>query len=123
MAYGGWLETSDKPIEEFLNPMIQLGLKTVLSTDISRDGMLSGPNVEMYRDLQARFPSLNWIASGGDSGMQDLENLAQNDLYGEVGGKAYYENRETLAEMAGVNGTGQDHVLLTMLIQSVLCTG
>src|SRR5690625_6154400 len=99
MAYGGWLVTSDKPIEEFLNPMIQLGLKTVLSTDISRDGMLSGPNVEMYRDLQARFPALNWIASGGVSGMQDLENLAQNDLYGVVVGKAYYENRVTLAEI------------------------
>jgi len=106
MAYGGWLETSDKPIEEFLNPMIQLGLKTVLSTDISRDGMLSGPNVEMYRDLQARFPALNWIASGGVSGMQDLENLAQNDLYGVVVGKAYYENRVTLAEMAALNRPG-----------------
>src|SRR5690625_5343242 len=57
MAYGGWLETSDKPIEEFLNPMIQLGLKTVLSTDISRDGMLSGPNGEMYIVLQARIPA------------------------------------------------------------------
>src|SRR5690625_7222214 len=82
MAYGGWLETSDKPIEEFLNPMIQLGLKTVLSTDISRDGMLSGPNVEMYRDLQARFPALNWIEYGGVSVMLYLEYLAQCGLYG-----------------------------------------
>src|SRR5690625_6097265 len=95
--------------------MIQLGLKTVLSTDISRDGMLSGPNVEMYRDLQARFPALNWIASGGVSGMQDLENLAQNDLYGVVVGKAYYENRVTLAEMAALNRPGYHKFRYTMI--------
>lgn len=100
MAYGGWLETSDRPIEEFLNPMIQLGLKTVLSTDISRDGMLNGPNVDMYIDLQKRFPSLNWIASGGVSKVQDLRDLASNQLYGVVVGRAYYENRVTLGEMA-----------------------
>ena len=57
MAYGGWLETSDEPIEEFINPMINAGLKTVLSTDIARDGMLSGPNVNMYADLQNGFHS------------------------------------------------------------------
>ena len=68
MAYGGWLETSDAPIEEFINPMIDAGLKTVLSTDIARDGMLSGPNLEMYADLQERFPQLSWIASGGEIG-------------------------------------------------------
>lgn len=105
MAYGGWLETSDKPIEEFLNPMVQLGLKTILSTDISRDGMLNGPNIEMYMDLQERFPSLNWIASGGVSGMQDLKNLAVNNLYGVVVGRAYYENRVSLTEMAEFDHT------------------
>lgn len=100
MAYGGWLETSDKPIEMFLNPMIELGLTTVLSTDISRDGMLNGPNVDMYVDLQKRFPSLNWIASGGVSGLEDLKSLADEHLYGVVVGRAYYEEKVTLNEMA-----------------------
>lgn len=102
MAYGGWLETSDAPIEEFLNPMIEAGLQTVLSTDIARDGMLSGPNVEMYANLQKRFPRLNWIASGGVSSIKDLEKLKEHQLYGVVVGKAYYEGRISLDEMAGI---------------------
>ena len=103
MAYGGWLETSDKPIEEFINPMIEAGLKTVLSTDIARDGMLSGPNIEMYKDLQNRFPDLNWIASGGVSNLQDLVELQVQNLNGVVVGKAYYEGHIQLDEMARLN--------------------
>lgn len=102
MAYGGWLETSDAPIEEFLNPMIEAGLQTVLSTDIARDGMLSGPNVEMYTDLQKRFPRLNWIASGGVSSIKDLQRLKEKELYSVVVGKAYYEGRISLDEMAEI---------------------
>jgi phosphoribosylformimino-5-aminoimidazole carboxamide ribotide isomerase len=99
MAYGGWLKTSDEPIETFLNPMLEAGLETVLSTDISRDGMLSGPNTEMYSDLQKRFPALNWIASGGVSKPEDLVILQNRGLYGVVVGKAYYEGHIRLDEM------------------------
>ncbi len=106
MSYGGWLETSDQPIEEFLDPMAEAGLKTVLSTDIARDGMLSGPNVEMYDDLQKRFPRLNWIASGGVSNLQDLVTLQNHNLYGAVVGKAYYEGHISLTDLAGLNGSG-----------------
>lgn len=103
MAYGGWLETSDKPIEDFLNPMIEAGLQTVLSTDIARDGMLSGPNIDMYKDLQSRFPDLNWIASGGVSNLQDLVELQVQNLDSVVVGKAYYEGHIQLDEMARLN--------------------
>lgn len=103
MAYGGWLETSDKPIEEFLNPMIDAGLQTVLSTDIGRDGMLNGPNTEMYNDLQKRFPSLNWIASGGVAKLDDLITLSNSGLYAAVVGKAYYEGNIRLDELAAMN--------------------
>ena len=103
MAYGGWLETSDAPIEEFINPMINAGLKTVLSTDIARDGMLSGPNLEMYADLQERFPQLSWIASGGVSNLADLVELRNHGLYGVVVGKAYYEGNIRLDEMRELN--------------------
>lgn len=99
MAYGGWLETTDAPIEEFINPMIGAGLKTVLSTDIARDGMLSGPNIAMYSDLQNRFPQLSWIASGGVSNLKDLVELRNHDLFGVVVGKAYYEGNIRLDEM------------------------
>lgn len=102
MAYGGWLETSDAPIEEYLSPMIEAGLQTVLSTDIARDGMLTGPNTMMYADLQKRFPRLNWIASGGVSSVEDLQNLKEHQLYGVVVGKAYYEEKISLNEMAEV---------------------
>lgn len=100
MAYGGWLETSDAPIELFLKPMIDAGLRTVLSTDIARDGMLSGPNVEMYQLLQQSFPNLNWIASGGVSSLKDLIDLKNQNLHGVVVGKAYYEGNIQLEEMA-----------------------
>ncbi|REL32861.1 1-(5-phosphoribosyl)-5-[(5-phosphoribosylamino)methylideneamino]imidazole-4-carboxamide isomerase [Rhodohalobacter sp. SW132] len=106
MAYGGWLETSDRPIAEFLNPLIEAGLKTVLSTDIARDGMLSGPNVEMYSDLQKRFPDLNWIASGGVSNLQDLIELQNHNLHGVVVGRAYYEGNIRLDEMRDLHKAG-----------------
>jgi phosphoribosylformimino-5-aminoimidazole carboxamide ribotide isomerase len=99
MAYGGWLQTSDRPVSDFLKPMIDSGLQTVLSTDIARDGMLSGPNIEMYRNLQQQFPVLNWIASGGVSDRSDLETLSELNMYGVVVGKAYYEERLPLEEM------------------------
>lgn len=100
MAYGGWLETSDAPIELFLQPMIDAGLRTVLSTDIARDGMLNGPNVEMYQLLQQSFPTLNWIASGGVSSLKDLIDLKNQNLHGVVVGKAYYEGNIQLNEMS-----------------------
>ncbi|NBC03089.1 MAG: 1-(5-phosphoribosyl)-5-[(5-phosphoribosylamino)methylideneamino]imidazole-4-carboxamide isomerase [Bacteroidetes bacterium] len=102
MAYGGWLETSDKSIAEFLKPMIDAGLQTVLSTDIARDGMLSGPNVVMYQNLQHEFPELHWIASGGVSKIDDLKELISLNIYGVVVGKAYYEGRIGLEELSAM---------------------
>lgn len=103
VAYGGWMETSDQSISSFLKPMIERGLKTVLSTDIARDGMLSGPNLELYRDLQNQFPELNFIASGGVSDVRDLKELESLNLYGVVVGRAYYEEQLSLQEMADIH--------------------
>lgn len=103
VAYSGWLETLDKSLEDFLQPMIDRGLSTVLSTDISRDGTLEGPNIELYHQLSDRFPKLNFIASGGVSGVKDLEALARRNQYGVVVGRAYYENKITLEEMISYN--------------------
>ncbi|WP_138431593.1 1-(5-phosphoribosyl)-5-[(5-phosphoribosylamino)methylideneamino]imidazole-4-carboxamide isomerase [Fodinibius saliphilus] len=99
VAYSGWLETLDQTLVEFLQPMIDRGLQTVLSTDISKDGTLEGPNLELYKNLKSQFPNLNFIASGGVSDSSDLEALEQQELYGVVVGRAYYENKLTLDDM------------------------
>lgn len=99
VAYAGWLETLDQSLEEFLKPMIGRGLSTVLCTDISRDGTLTGPNLELYQELQSQFPDLQFIASGGVSKVADLQNLSQRKIYGVVVGRAYYEDKITLEEM------------------------
>ena len=103
IAYGGWLQTSDIPRDDYLNRMKQEGLKYVLCTDISRDGMLSGTNTELYRELTTAHPELNFIASGGVSGMKDLEKLDQLNIWGVVIGRAYYEGRISLEEMKQFN--------------------
>lgn len=99
VAYSGWLETLDKSLEDFLQPMIDRGLSTVLCTDISRDGTLEGPNFALYQELSSQFPNLNFIASGGISRSQDLQDLMEQDQYGVVVGRAFYEGRITLKEM------------------------
>lgn len=99
VAYSGWLKTLDMTLREFLQPMIDRGLSTVLSTDISRDGTLEGPNRELYKELSLYFPNLNFIASGGVSNADDLKALAQDNRYGVVVGRAYYEEKISLQEM------------------------
>jgi phosphoribosylformimino-5-aminoimidazole carboxamide ribotide isomerase len=100
VAYAGWLETSDVTIEDFLKPMIKAGLTEILCTDVGRDGMLSGPNVDLYADLMQRFPEMKFIASGGVSSAGDLAVLAENGLHSCVVGRAYYEGHVSLEEMA-----------------------
>jgi len=99
VAYAGWLETSDEPIEDFLKPMIEAGLTEVLCTDISKDGTLAGPNTLLYKEFKMSFPELSWIASGGVSAMYDLVELDKGQIDAVVVGKAYYEGRIKLTEM------------------------
>jgi len=99
LAYGGWLETSKESVESFLEKYLPLGIEYVLSTDISRDGMLSGINVELYDRLQKSFPQLKFIASGGLKNVHDLEQLQAIHSHGVVVGKAYYEGHLSLDEM------------------------
>lgn len=105
IAYGGWLETADESINSFLQPMIEAGLQYVLCTDIARDGMLTGTNVELYKSLQKQYSGLNFIASGGVASIDDFYQLANADLYGVVVGRAYYEQKITLAQMSKSNAS------------------
>ena len=100
VAYGGWLETADESIESFLRPMIDAGLQYVLCTDIARDGMLQGVNIDLYKSLQKQYPSLNFIASGGVASVDDFKKLKDINTYGVVVGRAYYENMISLKNMA-----------------------
>ncbi len=99
-AVGGWLETSDASLDSLLEPMIAHGLKTVLCTDISRDGMLTGANHDLYSDLMRTWPQLQFIASGGVAGEDDLKRLKNRGVFGVVVGRAYFEGALDLTTMA-----------------------
>ena len=89
VAIKGWTETSDLKAEEFFEKMQNLGVKTIICTDISRDGAMKGANRELYRALSTKF-SIDLIASGGVSSMDDVTALAAMKLHGAIIGKAYY---------------------------------
>ncbi len=99
MAYGGWEETSDEDALDFLGVMVRTGVKTILCTDISRDGMLSGINSGLYNEISLRYPQVNIIASGGVADEEDLRQLAIEGMYGVVVGRAYYEGKISLDRM------------------------
>ncbi len=89
IAIRGWKEKSAYTTEEFFEKLQALGVKTVVCTDISKDGAMRGANLWLYKDLGSRF-SIDLVASGGVSSMEDVEGLAKMGLYGAIIGKAYY---------------------------------
>ena len=89
VAIKGWTETSGLKAEEFFEKMQNLGVKTIICTDISRDGAMKGANRELYRELSSKF-AIDLIASGGVSSMEDVTALAEMKLHGAIIGKAYY---------------------------------
>lgn len=101
VAIKGWLETSAYTAEEFLGKMQKMGARTVICTDISRDGAMRGTNLALYADLSRRY-SLQLIASGGVSSLSDVRALAGMGLYGAIVGKAYYAGAISLREAIGV---------------------
>lgn len=99
IAVSGWEEGTDLWVYDFVDNYVDKGVNYVISTDVAKDGLLQGPSFELYRNLQDRAPKLNIIASGGVSNMQDIETLADMNLYGVIVGKAIYEGRVTLPEL------------------------
>ena len=89
VAIKGWTQTSDRDAFSFCEHMQQIGIKTLICTDISKDGAMQGTNVELYRTLSDRF-SMQIEASGGVSSLDDVKKLRALDLYGAIIGKAYY---------------------------------
>ena len=101
VAIKGWLETSAYTAETFLGKIQKMGVRTVICTDISRDGAMRGTNLALYADLSRRY-QLQLIASGGVSSLSDIRALAGMGLYGAIVGKAYYTGAISLREAIGV---------------------
>lgn len=97
IAVKGWLEQSDVTLDEFFLKMQYLGVKNIICTDISRDGAMRGTNIELYRELSAKY-SLDITASGGVSSIEDVKRLREMNLYGAIIGKAYYTGAVDLKE-------------------------
>jgi phosphoribosylformimino-5-aminoimidazole carboxamide ribotide isomerase len=102
IAIAGWMENSTIPLAEFIKGWIDKGIRYITCTDIRTDGMLQGPNVELYRKLLKTFLSAKLIASGGVSSIGDVQNLKKINVDGVIVGKAIYEGRIALADLRGI---------------------
>jgi phosphoribosylformimino-5-aminoimidazole carboxamide ribotide isomerase len=100
IAIGGWIEKTNIDVYEFIQSYINKGIGQLFCTDIQKDGKLEGPSIELYKKIILQFPSLQLIASGGVSNLQDLTSLRTIGCAAAIVGKAIYENRITLKELA-----------------------
>lgn len=99
IAIGGWLETTNETIIEFIHNYTLKGVTQLFCTDISKDGKLEGPSIELYKKIIQQFPELYFIASGGVSSMKDIEELRLIGCSGVIVGKAIYEGRIKMNEL------------------------
>lgn len=89
IAIRGWREKSEYSAHEFLQKMQDLGVKTIICTDISKDGAMKGTNLALYKEIGEKY-AMDVVASGGVSSLTDVKALAEMDIYGAIIGKAYY---------------------------------
>ena len=100
IAVSGWQESTGFDLMQYLDDYISRGIKTVISTDISKDGMLEGSAEKTYEVIKLKFPGLELIASGGISCMDDIKKLDEMNINGVIVGKAIYENKISLKEIS-----------------------
>lgn len=103
IAVGGWLETTDINIYNFIESYVQKGVQQIFCTDISKDGKLQGPSIELYKNVIKTFPEIFFIASGGVSSVKDLEELKLIGCKAAIVGKAIYENKISIKELQTIN--------------------
>jgi phosphoribosylformimino-5-aminoimidazole carboxamide ribotide isomerase len=99
ISINGWKEDSSEDLLPFLQKYIDAGVKNVLCTEISKDGTLQGPAIELYKEVMKEYPQLHLIASGGVSSKDDIEALERAGIPAVVFGKAIYEGRINLKEL------------------------
>lgn len=104
VAIKGWVEKSNFTCDEFCQKMQNDGVKTIIVTDISKDGAMQGTNHELYNHLSEKF-SLNIIASGGVSSLIDIEHLCNSHICGAIIGKAYYTGAINIEDAISLAGT------------------
>ena len=102
IAVKGWVEKSGVKSDDFFEKMQKIGVKTVICTDISRDGAMRGTNLELYKELSKKY-DMNIIASGGVSSLDDVIALRKMDVYGAIIGKAYYTGAIKLSDALRVS--------------------
>lgn len=103
IAIGGWLEKTEISVFDFMKSYIDKGVKQIFCTDIKKDGKLEGPSIELYQKIIEQFPALHLIASGGVSSLDDLIELEEIGCAAAIVGKAIYENKITISELANFN--------------------
>lgn len=96
-AIKGWTSVSEFTCFEFCEKMCKIGVKTIICTDISKDGAMQGTNVELYKELSEKF-DIDIIASGGVSSIDDIKKLKNLGIYGAIIGKAYYTGAISIKE-------------------------
>lgn len=100
IAVSGWIESTNLELLPFVKDFVERGVDKVICTDISKDGMLKGPSIDLYKRMLAEIPSLYLIASGGVSSMKDIEELNEANVPAVITGKAIYEGRIKMEEIA-----------------------
>ena len=101
VAIKGWTEKSQLTADEFFRHLSEIGVRTVICTDISKDGAMQGTNRELYKELSEKY-TMDIVASGGVSGIDDIKALREMNLYGAILGKAYYIGAVDLKEAVEV---------------------
>jgi len=103
IAIGGWLEKTNITVFDFMKLYMEKGVKQIFCTDIQKDGKLQGPSIELYQKILEQFPDLQLIASGGVSSLDDLIQLEEIGCSAAIVGKAIYENKISINELASFN--------------------
>lgn len=99
ITVSGWQEQTDIWIYDFIEKYTEAGIIQIFCTDVSKDGALQGPSIELYKGIVEKFPSLHFIASGGVSSIDDVHQLESVGCKGVIIGKAIYEGKVSLAEL------------------------
>ena len=103
ITVSGWQEATEIWIYDFIEKYIDHGVKQIFCTEVSKDGILEGPAIDLYKNIISKFPELHFIASGGISSVNDLVELIEIGCKAAIIGKAIYENRISLDDLTKIN--------------------
>ncbi len=106
ITISGWTERTDIHIDDFIQQYMDKGLNKIFCTDVSKDGALAGPSLELYEHIIEKFPELHFVASGGVASIEDVKLLQEAGCRGVIIGKAIYEGKISLAELHDIQQKG-----------------